>query len=71
MVKIFNMSLPYDRDIITINLSPSLASQAPNVSRMTLRLEFGALQIDIDIGINRTIVSIIPSNDKRFINKWD
>lgn len=65
------ISDPYDRDIFTSNLSPSLASHAPNVSIMILIV---GRVIDVwhkIMGINNTVGSIIPSKHKRDIRKWD
>jgi len=63
------MSVPKDRDIRTISLKPTLASQAPKVSNITLILVFGALTTDRERGTNSTRLRVIPSRDKRVIRK--
>lgn len=63
------MSLPYDRDITTISLSPSLASQAPKVRMTTDAAVFEALIVDIINGTNRTSLSVMPSSDRSVIKK--
>lgn len=65
------ISDPYDRDIFTSNLSPSLASHAPNVSIIIL-IEGSISEAEyIRIGTNRTVLSIIPSRHSSLIKKWD
>jgi len=64
------MSEPQDRDILTSNLKPKLASQAPKVSIMILIV---GRKIDvpyIKMGINNTVLSIIPSKLNSLIRKW-
>lgn len=63
------MSFPYDRDIDTINPRPSLASHAPNVSKITAMAVFGAPQFINISGTNSTSLRVIPSNDRRVIKK--
>jgi len=65
------MSDPYIRDISTISLKPRLASQAPNVSRMMVSVATGLPNTLIVYGMNRTIVSITPSSDRRDIRRCD
>lgn len=64
------MSFPYDRDMETISLSPSLASHAPNVSRITARAVLGALQLISIRGINSVNLRVILSSDRSVIKKW-
>jgi hypothetical protein len=54
-----------------MRLRPRLASHAPNVSKITLTLTFGAFIIDIEIGTNRTNLNVTPSRDRRAIKKCD
>lgn len=65
------MSEPCIRDIRTIRLKPSLASQAPNVSRTSVRMAEGFPISLIAYGINRTIVSITPSSESSDIRRCD
>jgi hypothetical protein len=69
IVRLFNISDPNDRDINTSNPRPSLASHAPNVSKIILIATFGASIVDIINGIMITNLNIIPSNDNRAIKK--
>lgn len=64
------LSDPYVRDINTINANPSLASQAPIDSRIILVNRESADDIDREIGINITNLSINASNDRSDISKW-
>jgi len=57
------------RDILTMRLRPSLASQAPNVSMIILKDGIGTDKLYKIIGIRRTILSIIPSRHRRDIRK--
>lgn len=63
------MSFPHDRDIDTINLSPSLASHAPNVSKITVMAVFDAMQFISIMGTNSTSLRVIPSSDNSVIKK--
>lgn len=65
------MSFPVARDIATISLSPSLASQAPNVRRIIARAVFGACATASVNGTNNTNLRVIPSRDRRTMRKWD
>ena len=71
IVKDFTISDPCIRDMRTIRLSPSLASHAPNVSRIIVSVAEGLPTILIVYGTNRTTVSITPSNDSRDISRCD
>lgn len=62
------MSDPYDRDMLTIILRPSLASQAPSVKRIILIVGIGIMFMYSIIGINNTRLSIIPSKQSKDIN---
>lgn len=53
----------------TISPSPSLASQAPKVSRITVIVVFGACAPINIRGTNSTNLSVIPSNDSSVIRK--
>jgi hypothetical protein len=59
------------RDISTIKLSPRLASHAPNVRRIIVRVAMGFPIELIAYGTNRTIVNIIPSSDRSDISRCD
>ena len=70
MVREENISDPYMRDILTIKLSPSLASQAPSVNKIRARV--GAVSIVDDcsmVGTINTRDSSIPSKQNRDISK--
>lgn len=54
-----------------MSLRPILASQAPNVSSITLILVFGAFATDRDKGTNRTRLKVTPSKDSKVIKKCD
>lgn len=69
VVSDFIRSFPYERDIITISLSPSLASQAPNVRIITEEAVFGALIVVMIRGIRSTRLKVMPSNESRVIRK--
>lgn len=64
------MSFPYDRDIDTISPSPSLASHAPNVNKITLIAVFGACDVISVNGTNNTSLKVIPSKERSVIRKW-
>lgn len=67
-----NMSVPYIRDIFTINLSPSLASQAPKVNIINAKTgEASIFAEDRVLGIISTKERSIPSKQNRDISKWD
>jgi len=68
-VREFIISDPYERDMYTRILSPSLASHAPNVSRIMLIEGNAILVIYISEGINRTRLNIIPSRHSKDISK--
>lgn len=57
--------------MITIRLSPSLASHAPNDRRITLIIAMGILDRDKESGTKRTIVSITPSKDNSVISRCE
>lgn len=59
------------RDISTIKLRPRLASQAPNVRRIIVRVAIGFPTELRVYGTNRTIVSMTPSSDSKDIRRWD
>lgn len=65
------ISEPYVRDIFTRSLSPSLASQAPNVSIIILTVGKNIDLVHISIGINRTVLNMIPSKDSNLIRKFE
>jgi len=64
------MSDPYDRDIRTNRLSPSLASHAPKVNIIILIVGSIILVVLIINGIYNTKLNIIPSKQNKDINKW-
>lgn len=66
-----NISEPYERDIITIMLSPRLASHAPKVSITILIWGICVKFKHERNGINNTRHSIILSRQNNDINKWD
>lgn len=53
----------------TINPSPSLASQAPKVSRITVMAALGAEVLSKINGTNNTSLSVIPSKESKVIKK--
>lgn len=65
-----NISEPWARVNLTIILSPRLASQALKVKRISLVWWIDDLKFRIVIGINRTVISIIPSKHRRVIRRW-
>lgn len=69
--RLFIISEPYERDITTRILRPSLASHAPNVSKIILIC--GNIRVEVhDInGINRTRHSIILSKQNKDIRKCE
>lgn len=71
VVRANSVSDPILRDIVTIILRPSLASQAPRVSIIIARVEifniFAKKRVE---GISRTIESIMPSRHNKDISKW-
>ena len=63
------ISDPYERDIFTRSLRPSLASQAPNVS-ITILMVGSIREMEyVSNGINRTVLNIIPSKHSSLIRK--
>ena len=52
-----------------INPSPSLASQAPKVSRITVMAALGAEVLSKINGTNNTSLSVIPSKESKVIKK--
>jgi hypothetical protein len=67
----FNMSVPRDRDIITISLNPKAASQALNVRITTLNTGAEELRRSIDMEAIIINLKVILSKDKRTIKKCD
>lgn len=65
----FNMSFPQDRDIDTISPSPSLASHAPKVNKITVMAVLVALEFVRTRGTKSTNLNVIPSRDRRVIRK--
>ena len=66
----FNISEPFTRDIITINASPKLASQAPSERRTTLRYKAFAERAAIAVGIRITKANIKLSRNSNDIKRW-
>ena len=67
----FSRSDPDERDILTISLSPRLASQAPIVSKIIANIvdEYMFASV-IELGMISTRDSIIPSRHSRDMSKW-
>lgn len=67
----FSISVPYERDIFTKILRPTLASHAPrvNIIKAKMRMLF-IPEIYKNDGIKRTRVNIMPSKHNRAISKW-
>lgn len=63
------MSDPYERDMYTRILKPSLASHAPNDSKIILIVGRLIWVIYINEGMNSTRLSIIPSKHNKDINR--
>lgn len=63
------MSEPCIRDIRTINLRPRLASHAPNVSKIIVKIVIGFPTELIAYGTNSTIVNITPSSESSDISR--
>lgn len=65
------MSVPLWRDILTIILSPKLASQAPMVRIAKVRDGMDEWTFTKLRGRRTTILKIIPSRHKSDIRKWE
>lgn len=63
------ISFPVYRDITTINASPMLASQAPNLKKMIDVMVNDIVFIERISGIYKTNLSVIPSSASRDIRR--